>query len=189
MLLGSAAHAGLVANGGFESGDLSGWQLSGAEDSAMVGSEQPFMHSGDYAAFLGSYGTLAGITQNIGTTAGQAYTLTFWLSNLGASLENEDSVSYFSVSIDGAVQPASLLYSKEASEFTRYDVAFTAASSLSELKFDFRQDDAFWILDDVSVEAVNESADVPEPGSLPLVLIALLACLPVVGKRNRARGG
>lgn len=188
MLLGSAAHAGLVSNGGFESQDFSGWQQFGPEDLAMVAADADYVIAGEYAAFFGGYGAFGGITQNIVTNAGQAYALSFLLRNLGGGRENEESVSYFSVSIDGAVQPASLLYSKEASEFTRYDVAFDAVSNLTELKFEFRQDDNFWILDDVAVDAVTGPSEVPEPGSLALGLAALLAYLPVASRRARARG-
>ena len=188
MLFASSAQAGLICNGDFETGDFSGWQQTGAGDAGMVAADGEYVIAGNYAAFFGGYGSFTGITQEAATAAGQAYTLSFWLRNLGGGMFNDDTVSYFSVSIDGAIQPASLLYTKEASEATRYDLAFAAASSLTEVKFEFRQDDSFWILDDVAVDAAGVSGEVPEPGSLPLALAGLLACLPIAARRVGARG-
>ena len=192
LLLGGAAHASLVNNGDFESTDFTGWDTFGSTDYNFVETDPQYVHSGDYAAFFGETGALGGISQQLGTDAGQTYTLTFWLGNMGGSIENAGSVSYFAVSIDDIVQPASLLDNKNASGLTRYDVSFIASSTRTDIKFVFRQDDAFWFMDDVSVDALPPSGgdtEVPEPGTLPLVIIALAACATIGSRRKSARGG
>jgi hypothetical protein len=188
VLLGGAAHAELIKNGGFEDGDFGGWQQFGQSDSDLVMAEPSYTQSGDYAAFFGSVGSFSGITQRLQTTAGQGYILSYWLRNLGASTLNEESVSFSSVSIDNVVQSVSLLDNKEPSDFIRYEVAFAASSDATDIQFAFRQDDAFWVLDDVSVNTVDGTAEVPEPGTLPLALIALAGCVLMGAKRSGMRG-
>ena len=143
------------------------------------------MHSGDYAAFFGEVGGLGGIAQQLQTTVGQAYSLNFWLGNMGASEFNDDTISYFALSIGGVIQPASLLNNKAASGLTAYDVSFVASSALTDVEFAFRQDETFWFLDDVSASAIDDTAPVPvpEPGTLPLMFAASAGALYLRAKR------
>ena len=83
----------LVQNGGFETGDFTGWTLVGntivynwrgnstvydaVEDAA---SGYDVVHSGTYGAFLGD-DQLATLSQSLTTVAGQNYLLSFWLDN------------------------------------------------------------------------------------------------------------
>ena len=82
----------LAQNGGFETGDFTGWTLMGdtsvfspfgatvynaVEDSASYPS---VVHSGNYGAFLGDT-LLATLSQTLATAPGQAYLLSFWLDN------------------------------------------------------------------------------------------------------------
>lgn len=192
MLFGTVAHAGLVTNGGFESADFTGWQLTGSPDMNVVAADPAYVHSGDNAAFFGEVGGLGGISQGLATTVGQTYTLKFWLGNMGASEANTDTSSFFSFAIGGATQLASLLNNKTATELTPYDVSFVATTDLTELAFSFRQDEAFWFLDDVSVDEVPTvpvpPASVPEPGTVPLLLLAAAGWLFTRTKRHGARG-
>ena len=73
-----SARANLITNGGFETGDFSGWTVSG-RDNDVVGSV-PFIspHSGNFQALFG-FGTNS-ITQNVATTPGSSYVIRFWLA-------------------------------------------------------------------------------------------------------------
>jgi autotransporter-associated beta strand protein len=69
------AQTDIVTNGGFETGDLSGW--SGSTSSLAVNSAQP--HSGTYAVKVNNGALDNNILQMLTTTTGQYYDLSFWL--------------------------------------------------------------------------------------------------------------
>jgi hypothetical protein len=83
----------IVQNGGFETGDFTGWTLVGNGQigtfiyNAVVSaytfgnfSGYLFVHSGTYGAFLGD-SPIATLSQTLNTVPGQRYLLSFWLSN------------------------------------------------------------------------------------------------------------
>lgn len=81
-----------VQNGGFETGDFSGWTLDGnpTESSSSgvfyynavlnLGSYPSVVHSGNYGAFLGDT-NIATLSQTLPTVSGENYLLAFWLDN------------------------------------------------------------------------------------------------------------
>ena len=74
----------LVTNGSFETNSFTGWTLGGNYTSTTYGPEiyiDSKAESGSYAAGMGSVGSDGTLSQSIATTAGQTYTLTFWLQN------------------------------------------------------------------------------------------------------------
>src|SRR4029077_11878699 len=81
-----SAHAqNLVANPGFETGNFTGWTLSGDTGFCGVTNQNP--HSGRFCAVLATqhrpppdYGFL---DQTITTVVGQLYHVDFWLANIG----------------------------------------------------------------------------------------------------------
>ncbi len=83
-----AAGQSVVENGGFETGDFSGWTLQGNTIiydtiyNAVEGLDSGFdvVHSGNYGAFLGD-GQLASLSQILATFPGQLYLLSLWLDN------------------------------------------------------------------------------------------------------------
>ncbi len=88
-----SARANLITNGGFETGDFSGWTVSG-RDNDVVGSV-PFIspHSGNFQALFGF--TTNSITQNVATTPGSSYVVHFWLAaKIYAQVEGAVSVSW-----------------------------------------------------------------------------------------------
>src|SRR5690349_12793039 len=68
-----------VVNGGFETGDLTGWtQFGNVGSSGVAGGAVP--HSGSFGGFFGPVGSHGGITQNVaGVVAGKRYDVDFWL--------------------------------------------------------------------------------------------------------------
>ena len=83
------ARANLVTNGGFESGGLSNWTLTGTGGGVAIDNTAP--HSGSYdAAFaLANGGTTSALSQSIATTAGQSYSLSFWLLDQASPSGND----------------------------------------------------------------------------------------------------
>ncbi|HEV2454881.1 MAG TPA: protease pro-enzyme activation domain-containing protein [Verrucomicrobiae bacterium] len=82
----------LVQNGGFETGDFSGWTFAGTPtlpaaigvtyyNAVVYSGDYPrAVHSGNYGAFLGDT-NVATISQTLATTSGRDYLVSFWLDN------------------------------------------------------------------------------------------------------------
>ena len=160
------AHAGsnLVTNGSFETGDFTGWTLSGdttftgvCDVSTCPGGFAP--EDGNYAAYFGPVGDTATISQTIATTPGDEYSLSFFLANPVGGTPN-----YFSVT-----------FGNSSFSFTNFGVAFgwqqftlttVATTDQTNLSFTFRNDPSYWFLDNVTVQQSGGST--PEPGTLVL---------------------
>jgi len=166
-----AAQANLIVNGGFETGHFSGWTLSGniyRTYESVVSSSDFTPHSGDYSAEFGPFGSLAYLSQSFTTQIGTTYNLDFWLANQGGTPNS------FAVSVDNF---ASTLFSAtdnpEAFGWTDYSKPFVATDTNTTLSFSFQQDPHYYYLDDVSV--TGGSANVPEPGTMALFAIGMVA--------------
>jgi hypothetical protein len=154
--------ANLVINGDFETGDFTGWMLSGNVAPLSYG-PQTFItsnaESGQYAAGLGSVGSDGTLSQNIQTTAGQNYTLDFWLAN---AIGGPDD---FTVKWNG--QTLLALNNASAQGYTEYTFNVVGTAGTSNLEFDFRQDPASWSLDNISVTAAgSQTANVSVQSAL-----------------------
>src|SRR5262249_47648163 len=82
--LGYGAASDLVTNGGFETGGTTGWTRSGDTSADSVITEATpnptHIHSGT-RSYRSGPDNLVFLTQNLATTPGVNYTLSFWLSN------------------------------------------------------------------------------------------------------------
>jgi parallel beta-helix repeat protein len=163
----------LVVNGGFETGDFTGWTLSGNITYPGVGSEifiTRNAQSGRDAAALGSIGSDGTISQNIQTTAGQQYTVQFWLANESGGPMNDLTAKW-----NG--QTLLALVNAPAQGYTQYTFNVVGTAGTSVLEFDARQDPSQWDLDSISVtavgtasQAVNDSIAPPSTNSGPVGL-------------------
>jgi alpha-tubulin suppressor-like RCC1 family protein len=139
----------IVANGGFETRDFTGWALVG-DLSNSVTTNSASVHSGLCAAKMGQVGSLASLSQTLNTTPGTNYLLSFWLNCDGQS-PNE-----FSVSWNGATLLDKTNLS--ATGWTNMQFLVTATGPSTVLAFGFRDDPAFLDFDDVSVVPLSPPA-------------------------------
>jgi len=164
MLGALPAHANLVNNGGFETGDFTGWNVTSI-DAASDGVDLNFPQAGLYGAYFGNPLGVSTISQTLSTVAGATYTVSFWLMAEADPLGNYAPNS-FAFDWDGATQTS--LTDSPPFGYQQYSFALTASSASTVLSFSFFNGPAFWDFDSVAVDA----AAVPEPDALLLFATA-----------------
>ena len=145
----------LVQNGGFETGDFTGWTLVGdtiigtlVYNAVATGFDFPgLVHSGSFGAFLGQGGYMATLSQTLPTTPGQRYLVSCWLDNPVSG-----SVQQFSASWNGTNFVN--LSSPPAFAWTNIVFLGTATAANTLLQFAAENDPNYFGFDDVSVAPV-----------------------------------
>ena len=118
-------------------------------------------HSGFWSAFFGTDGAPSTLSQNIATTAGQTYEVSFFLRPDGLA------PSFFSASFAGFTGVS--LTNPAAAPYTQFTFLAQASSATSSLIFTFRDDVGFLHLDDITVD--QAAVPIPAVGAgLPLLL-------------------
>ncbi|HEV7409614.1 MAG TPA: VCBS domain-containing protein [Bradyrhizobium sp.] len=136
----------LVVNGGFETGNMTGWSVSAPAiiTAQFVGLGGEF---GNYMANLGPTATTQTLSQSIATTPGQHYTVSFYV--LG---DTEASSNFLDVSWDGGlIQPP--LQPNIFGGLTRYSFDVDASSSSTILQFSYADNGTGLHIDQVTVGA------------------------------------
>jgi hypothetical protein len=142
----------LVQNGGFETGDWTGWTFSNDGYSSVVASETGISpHSGNYFAALGAELSPGYLSQTLQTTANHSYLLSLWLNSptvRGGNTPNEFSVSWNGNTLfdQSNISPIS--------GWTNLQFIVTATSNSTVLQFGERDDPWYLGLDDVSVTPI-----------------------------------
>ena len=177
----------LVVNGGFESGDFSGWTVNDPSFNppnptgyTILGNNPALAHSGSWHVSLGASPNPGSLLQTLNTTPGQAYALSFWLasdkSDPAATVDNDFQIFWNGALVqDFANVPA---LGTTNSYFTLTFSNLVATGSTTDLEFRYVNNDDYFRLDDVSVTAA-----VPEPSTIALAVFGLGAI--AFGARHR----
>ena len=187
----SSAWADLVQNGGFETGDFTGWTVNpDANNTWRVESDffgiTPFAGSFfasdgcvNAACITGTPAQQSSLSQTLATTAGQAYNLNFRFTTGGNGVPNELDVLWNGSSVldlgpGGTLGPIN--------SYTLFSVPnLTATSNSTVLTFLGWQDPGWDGLDNVSVNPL------PEPSVSILVGAAFFSLVWVAARRRRMR--
>ena len=164
LLVASGASAtDLITNGGFETGNLSGYTSTGAFVS-VLGSDANPPYAPDKDSYDAVFGTqrIAGtLSQSFSDQAGAPITISFDLADPAGS----SSTSFFDASFD----ETSLLQvtTPAAFGYTHYSFSETGTGS-DIILFSARNDPNFFELDDLDVE--EAVSDAPEPTTWALLI-------------------
>jgi hypothetical protein len=149
----------IVQNGGFETGDFTGWTLVGATTAghgrggvtvydAVEGTNSGYhvVHSGSYGAFLGD-NAVATLTQTLTTGAGQSYLLSLWVDNAQSG-----SGEIFVVNWNGAALTS--MTNPPVFDWTNMQFIVSATGGSSVLQFAAENEPDYFGLDDVTVTPI-----------------------------------
>ena len=181
-LASGSAHAALVFNGDFETGDLSGFSTD-PTGIGYVGVDGETPHAGDYGAYFAGTDPDAPdtISQTIATIPGNAYRIRFFLQSEAAP----DPAGRFVARFGGSTLLR--LIDPPAFDYTAFSADVTASAAESTLSFTGYNLPAAFDLDDVSVVELPNAA-VPEPGTAVLLGLGLFGLLGLRA-RERAMAG
>ena len=193
------ASADMIVNGGFETGDFTGWTVSNAVVYDGSGNQDYWdagvlnngsAHAGNYEAYLGKAVNLTGgslldpgtISQSFATTKGQAYTISFYVANDGGVAlpgYNQNGTSLFQALWNGNITNPNLVDSP-AFGYTLYSYTGIATGDTSTISFAFQHDTSTFRLDDVSATSA-----VPIPGAVWLFGSGLIG---LIGLKRKSLG-
>lgn len=161
-----AAQANLINNGSFETGDLTGWNVTSPDGFLFV--DTGFSSEGNFAVFFGDLQASGGgsITQSIATVPGQKYTFSYDFAGDGDTPSGFEA-KFGTTTVFSVTNPAFDL------DYITQSYTVTATSALTVVSFAGYDDDFFINLDNVSVTAQA----VPEPASLAALGLGAVAVL------------
>jgi uncharacterized repeat protein (TIGR03803 family) len=157
----------LIDNGGFESGDFTGWTLSGNTANLSVQSNPAFVHSGSFSAALGGAGSAGYLTQTAATVPGDVYRLSLWVNSSNGLASNELDVLWNG----GIVFSQSDVF---AAGWSNLEFTVSATNISSSISIGVRDDSGFIALDDVSLTltpALQSTSIAQAPGQPPLITL------------------
>jgi VCBS repeat-containing protein len=148
----------IAANGGFESGDLTGWTAGPDVIVQFLGLGGEF---GNYAAQLGATGgPTETLTQNVATTAGEHYTVGFSVRGDPEGSSNSLTVTWDGITLVG-------LADNFNGGFTTYTFDVVgAAGGFTTLQFSYADDGIGLFVDQVSVAPTSALPTASDEGTI-----------------------
>ena len=139
----------IVANGGFETGDFTGWTRGQPEIPAadFIATDPAVVHSGTYGAALqgpSEFQQIESLSQTLNTTPGMNYSLSFWVNSGDGLSDNELQATWGGNALPG-------LSNLVPGVWTHLQFHVTATSASTVLQFNVGLDPSRLGLDDVSV--------------------------------------
>ncbi|HWA82031.1 MAG TPA: carbohydrate binding domain-containing protein [Fimbriimonadaceae bacterium] len=167
----------LLTNGGFETGDLTGWTVVHA--GGFSGVRNQFAHSGTFEAYFGatSAGDAEDFYQDVATTAGTSYHVSFWAFDQDPQATTENLLVTFGTNtvFNGIPQRGTT----STANWAQYSGDFVATSGSTRLEINGWEQSWYINADDFSVTANA----VPEPASMAVLGLGALALI----RRRRAK--
>jgi hypothetical protein len=159
----------IVFNGGFETGDFAGWTQGG--NTGDTGVDMDSAHSGNFGAFMGPVKSPGTLSQNLATSAGSIYELSFFMfgGGEGEMLDGGFGGIEFQVFWGGTMIFDTNSPPSSYQQFQFFNL--TASGPTTQLKFVFQNDPSFFHLDDV-VAGIS---------AVPEALSTMWLAVPVIG--------
>ena len=180
QLVPSTLAVGIVQNGGFETGDFTGWTLIGnTHDGTNVynavvntnslngGAGLNFVHTGNYGAFLGDT-NLATLAQSVPTTPGQKYLLSFWLTSPQSGTGQQFFVDWNTNA--GAANQIFFVTNPPVLAWTNLTFTVTATGTNTTLLFGAANPPDGFGLDDVVLKAISSPGLVSQPTNVTVLV-------------------
>lgn len=158
----------VVTNGGFETGDLTGWQLGGSANFTNTYVSTAAAYQGNYGVAFGPPSTgISSLSQVIATVPGQAYQISYFVGNdvpMGApQYEAGIQLSFGGQQVDYIQAAAELPYAGRGGGGN--GIVATSSQTLLEFTAQTAPDGGTWFLDDIEVLTDVPVATTPLPAS------------------------
>jgi len=193
----------LLTNGSFQTGDFSGWTLSGndvpGQEGGLYGVEQgadlldgisPVDGDSSYQEwFADQRSNATTLSQVLATVIGDEYPVSFYLAQDGVPNTGDTNPNEYGNSFSASFGGNPLMSGSVPFEgYTLYTFTTAATSTSSVLSLTLGNDLGQFLLDDVSVQDITPSASpVPEPADWTMMLAGIMGCL-LLWKGDLAKG-